>query len=169
MKIVLVGYMASGKSSLGILLADSLGIDFIDLDKAIENQERKTIPEIFSKRGELYFRKKEGEVLNSILDKDSFVLSTGGGTPCYGRNMEHILVKSTHCIYLKLSIPSLVDRIANELENRPLVKHLSKEELPEFIGKHLFERSFFYNKAGLQINCDGKTIDEVLTEIRELL
>ena len=157
--------MASGKSSLGILLADALGIDFIDLDKAIENKERKTISEIFYGKGELYFRKKEGEVLNSTLDKNSFVLSTGGGTPCYGRNMQSILSKSTHSIYLNLSIPSLVERISNEQGTRPLVKHLSKDELPEFIGKHLFERSFFYRQASLEINCDGKTMNQVVQEI----
>ena len=161
--------MASGKSSLGIQLADSLNLDFIDLDQAIEANEQMTVSEVFKKKGELYFRKKEGELLNAILDGDSFVLSTGGGTPCYGMNMEHILSKSTHSFYLKLSIGELVERISSASETRPLVKNLSKEELPEFVGKHLFERSFFYTQAKHTLNCDKKRVGDVVNEIKELL
>ena len=161
--------MASGKSSLGIALAEQLGIDFVDLDAYIEMEEDMTISEIFAKKGELYFRKKESEVLNLILDKESFVLSTGGGTPCYGKNMGDILAKSTHSLYLNLSIPNLVERIARESDTRPLVKNISHEELPEFVGKHLFERRFFYTQATFTLDCDGKGIPEIVREINDLL
>ncbi len=161
--------MASGKSSIGIQLANSLNLDFIDLDQTIEANEKMTVSKVFKSKGELYFRKKEGEVLNDILGKDSFVLSTGGGTPCYGNNMELILTKSTHSFYLKLSLGSLVERISAASETRPLVKDLSKEELPEFIGKHLFERSFFYTRAKHTLDCDEKEIVDIVNHIKKLL
>ncbi len=88
MKIVLIGYMGSGKSSVGKKLAEVLGISFMDLDDEIEKREHISIQKIFSKKGEIYFRKIEKEVLQTILIKrDSFVLATGGGTPCYADSM----------------------------------------------------------------------------------
>ena len=147
--------MTSGKSSIGDLLANALNLKFFDLDSEIEKVEGLSIPEIFNEKGELFFRKKESEVLNQILDLDSFVLATGGGTPCYGKNMEAILTKSTHSFYLKLSISDLVERISNESSSRPLVKNIPKEKLPEFVGKHLFERSFFYEQAERILDCSS--------------
>lgn len=161
--------MASGKSSVGAELASSLGLGFFDLDQTIENEEEMLVSEIFSRKGEIYFRKKEGEILDKILEKDSFVLSTGGGTPCYGKNMETILIESTHSFYLQLSIPSLVERLRNEAQTRPLVSNLKGDELPEFIGKHLFERSFFYSQAKETVDCNGKQMNEIVEEIKRLL
>ena len=116
MKLVLVGYMASGKSSVGKVLADSLECNFIDLDDYIETKEQQTITEIFAQKGEIYFRLKEIVYLKEILDsKDSLVLSVGGGTPCYGENMDAINNTSTS-IYLKASISTLLKRLSNEKE-----------------------------------------------------
>ena len=93
MKIVLVGYMASGKSSVGKVLADNFGYSFIDLDEYIEYKEAASITEIFTQKGEIYFRIKEIEYLKEILSLEkNIILSVGGGAPCYGENMK--LIKS---------------------------------------------------------------------------
>ena len=170
MRVVLVGYMASGKSSVGKLLASELGLTFLDLDAYIEAQQQKPIKTIFSEKGEIYFRKLEHEMLSKVLDEhEALMLSTGGGTPCYSNNMETILQKSDHSIYLQLSVPALVERIKGEKEDRPLVKNVADEDLPEFIGKHLFERRQYYAQAKHVLECDGKDLETVVSEIRQLL
>ncbi|MFD2101789.1 shikimate kinase [Flagellimonas iocasae] len=170
MRVVLVGYMASGKSSVGRLLAKELGLEFIDLDAYIEEQQKKSIKTIFSEKGEIFFRKLEHEMLGKVLDEhQDLILSTGGGTPCYGNNMETILEKSDHSIYLQLSIPALVERIKGEKEDRPLVKNIKDEDLSEFIGKHLFERRQYYAQAKHVFECDGKNLETVVYEIKQLL
>ncbi|MGX1931036.1 shikimate kinase [Flagellimonas sp. 2504JD4-2] len=170
MKVVLVGYMASGKSSVGKLLAKHLELEFIDLDEYIEEYAEKSIKAIFSDKGEIFFRKLEHRMLNKVLDeKESVLLSTGGGTPCYSNNMDTILEKADHSIYLQLPISVLVDRISKEKETRPLVKDLTDDELPEFIGKHLFERRQFYALAKHIVNCDKKALEQVVSEVKELL
>ncbi|NNK18142.1 MAG: shikimate kinase [Maribacter sp.] len=170
MKIVLVGYMGSGKSTIGKLLADNLDYKFIDLDAYIEHSEKMEIPQIFKSKGEIYFRKKEFEYLNEILNtKDDFVLSTGGGTPCYGENMLAILKATPNVFYLKVSIALLINRLIEEKEQRPLISSIPNEELPEFIGKHLFERSYFYSQANHQLLCDDTSQEELVLEIEARL
>ena len=169
MKVVLIGYMASGKSTVGRLLASELGIPFVDLDQFIEEREKKSIKTIFSEQGEIKFRKLECLALSEVLkENESIVLSVGGGTPCYGNNMQLILEQADHSVYLQMSIPDLVERIAREKENRPLVKDIADEDLPEFVGKHLFERSPFYSQAKHIVSGKGKP-EEVVSWIRELL
>ena len=170
MKVVLLGYMASGKSTVGRLLARQLGVEFIDLDDYIEANQKKSIKDIFSEKGEIFFRKLEHQMLREVLEKDkSIILSTGGGTPCYGNNMKTILKQSDHSIYLNLSIPKLVDRISKEKENRPLVRNISDEELPEFIGKHLFERRPYYLLAKHILDCNDASAETVTQHIKKLL
>ncbi|MCW5517310.1 shikimate kinase [Muriicola sp. Z0-33] len=170
MRIVLIGYMGSGKSTIGKLLAEKLELDFNDLDNYIENKSGTTIPDIFKEKGEIYFRKIEHEYLNEILENESrLVLATGGGTPCYSGNMHAMLERSNAVIYLKMSIPRLIDRLSKEKDERPLIAHLEDKELPEFIGKHLFERSPFYAMAEHTILCDDKRPAEIVSEIQRLL
>ena len=162
--------MGSGKSTIGKRLAKKLGIPFIDLDEYIEASEDISIPEIFNTKGEVYFRKKEYEYLGEILnDQKDFVLSTGGGTPCYGENMNAINNATSNVFYLKVTIAELIDRLSLEKAQRPLIANIPDKELPEFIGKHLFERSFFYAKAKHIIYTDGKEVDTLVTEIQDLL
>ena len=147
-KIVLLGYMGSGKSSVGKQLADDLKVPFIDLDDYIEDQLNMSIPEIFGKKGEIFFRKQEHVLLKEILEsKEGAVIALGGGTPVYSRNMDLILDHTEQVFYLKVSIPVLAARLEKEKDHRPLIRHLEDEELAEFIGKHLFERNPFYNQA----------------------
>jgi len=170
MKVVLIGYMGSGKSIIAKKLASNLQVACKELDDLIENKSKMNIKTIFSEKGELYFRKLEHELfLEKIKSNDSFVLSTGGGTPCYYNN--HELLKSDNCIsiYLKASVSTLYNRLINERVNRPLLTSLNDEELKEFIAKHLFERSFYYNHAKYTILVDDKTTDEIVSEIKSLL
>ena len=170
MKIVLLGYMSSGKSSVGKLLAEQLKLKFIDLDTAIEKATGSTISRIFSEKGEIYFRKKETEVLQDILATTSgMVLSLGGGTPCYGNNMQLVKQHTMHSFYLKLSIGNLVKRIIAAPGDRPLVAGISEEELPEFIGKHLFERAPYYAMANYTIESNDKTLAQISQEIQQRL
>jgi shikimate kinase len=169
-KIVLVGYMGSGKTTIGKLLAKELEISFLDLDEVIEDGLGDSISNIFMDKGEIFFRKKEHDHLHEVLSKkNNFVLSTGGGTPCYSKNMETMLALADHVFYLKISIPELVKRLIKEKEHRPLIKNIDEGDLSEFIGKHLFERNNFYLKSNHIIECDNKAPEILVAEIRKLL
>ncbi|QOD61447.1 shikimate kinase [Polaribacter haliotis] len=170
MKIVLLGYMASGKSTIGKKLAKKLYLNFIDLDDYISEKEKMSISEIFGTKGEIYFRTIEHKYLKEILNSDKkFVLSLGGGTPCYANNMGAILNTVAKSVYIKASINSLVERLVKEKNERPLVANLENEKITEFVAKHLFERRFFYEQANYSITTDGKEISEIVTELRILL
>ena len=158
MKIVLLGYMASGKSLIGKKLSAVMEYDFIDLDDYIEQNENKTITDIFSDKGEIYFRKAEHFFLKEILSQEkNMVLALGGGTPCYYNNMKTILEnQDVVSVYLNVPLSEIVNRLKNEKESRPIVSHISKDEdLFEFVGKHLFERSHFYRQANFIIQANS--------------
>ena len=126
MIVALMGYMGSGKSTIGKALATVLNYKFLDLDAYISEQERATIPELFDKKGEIYFRKKETQYLSDVLNsKSNIVLALGGGTPCYGTNLKLILDNDhVTSFYLKLSIQLLAERLFKERDSRPLISHL---------------------------------------------
>lgn len=167
MNVILIGYMASGKSTIGKILANKLNYDFIDLDDYIEKKEQSSVADIFKSKGEIYFRKLETAHLKAILENNNVVLSLGGGTPCYGNNMDIILHDTnSKSIYLKTGIPVLVGRLKNEKSKRPLIAHIETDDLlTEFIGKHLFERSQFYNLAETKITTDNKTESDIVEEL----
>lgn len=160
--------MGSGKTTIGKQLANSLNTRFIDLDQVIEIEEQQPISELFSKRGEIYFRKKERKALEEVLAKNTnIVIATGGGTPCFGDTMDFInSFENTISIYLKVSNEELTERLFDERSKRPLISHIkSKELLNDFIRKHQFERSFFYNKSEIKISVISKSIEEIVEEI----
>jgi shikimate kinase len=170
MKIVLLGYMASGKSTIGREISKKLDMKFIDLDDYISKREKTSISEIFKVKGEIYFRRIESLYLREILNsKDRFILSLGGGTPCYSNNMELILNSEASSIYIKAGIKTLVSRLTAEKNKRPLVAELEDDKLLEFVAKHLFERRFFYEQASMTVNTEDKSTEEITTEIRILL
>jgi shikimate kinase len=170
MQIVLLGYMASGKSTIGKLLSLHTKFPFLDLDEYISKKEKLSIPEIFAQKGEIYFRKKEHDYLKEVLEnKQNIIISLGGGTPCYANNMDFIQQKNSLSIYLKASILTLTERIMKHKESRPLVSFLADEQVPEFIAKHLFERRFFYEQANKTIVIDNKSESEIVREIEQFL
>lgn len=165
MKIVLLGYMASGKSAVGKVLAAALNIQFVDLDEFIEKNELLSITQIFETKGEIYFRKKEGDYLQKLLNlNESSVISLGGGTPCYGKNMEFIKNKSSS-FYLKASINTIFERLKNETSQRPLVAEIGTENLKEYVAKHLFERAPYYESADHTILANDKNVAQIVDEI----
>jgi shikimate kinase len=169
-KIVLIGYMGSGKTKIGKILSKKINFSFLDLDNLIENQFSKTINEIFSGQGEIFFRKIEHDVLLQTINlSESFVLSLGGGTPCYANNLDLLKKEGVTTIYLKASIDTLTNRLEANRSKRPLLKDLSLEEFKEYIAKHLFERSFYYNQSQHTVIVDGKSPETIVAEIDQLL
>jgi shikimate kinase len=142
--------MGSGKSTAGIKLASVLGWSFIDLDRRIEEHAGKTIPEIFSQHGESYFRILEAEVLKSLKSQTNTVISTGGGTPCHGDNMDYML-ETGLTLYLKLTPGQLKNRLSESTRERPLIKDLSNEGLLGFIDEKLAYREKWYNRSEITV------------------
>jgi shikimate kinase len=172
MKIFLTGYMGSGKSLISQHLSEKLQIPLVDFDDQISLIERQSISEIFERKGELHFRKLESRILEDVLNEPaSLIVSLGGGTPCYGINME--LIKSfpkAKMVYLKASVEFLTERLFLEKDTRPLINHLtSKDDLEDFIRKHLFERGYYYNQSDIIVDVEDKDPIAILTEILEKL
>lgn len=162
--------MGSGKTTIGKELSKQLNCKFLDLDDYIEEAEKMSVSTIFSTKGEVYFRKKETQYLNEVLHSEQdYVLSVGGGTPCFGNNMQLINEASPNTIYIRTDLKELCDRLLKEKNQRPLISGLSKEEFPEYVAKHLFERSFYYNQAHYTIYNQSKSVVELVNEIKEIL
>ena len=169
-KIILVGYMGVGKSTIGEILAEKLNFTHLDLDKWIENHEKLSVTEIFNQKGEIYFRKVEHQEFKKLVESnENLIISTGGGTPCYANN--HLLLNgdTVLSVYLKASIPQIFERLQKDKAKRPLVAQYSGEELREFIAKNLFDRSYYYNQAAFKVEVDSKTPTEIANEILSLL
>jgi len=169
MKIILVGYMGSGKSAVGRQLAASLNYKFVDLDQAIARETGSCISDLFATMGEVYFREMERkQVVKILTDSSNLVLATGGGTPCYGDMFQFFQsLKDSTTIYLKTSNKELTQRLFDERQQRPLISHLNtKVLLNDFIKKHLFERSYFYNQSNLKVNTDCRSIEAIVEEIK---
>lgn len=169
-KVVLIGYMGSGKSAVAQKLASQLGKIMLDLDELIEKTSKMTVETIFATKGEIYFRKLEHNLFLDVLqDDNNLIISTGGGTPCYYNN--HELLNSTHVVsvYLNASVDTLYQRLIHEKQKRPLLANLNQSEIKEFIAKHLFDRSFYYNQATFKVLVDDKSVDNIVAEIEKLL
>lgn len=172
MNIILCGYMGSGKSRIGKLFAKTKAMKCLDLDSEISDREGLSIPEIFKHKGEIYFRKAEIETLKHRLDNlENTVLTLGGGTPCYGHNLE--LIKKdpdSILVYLKVKLDVLTNRLFHERHQRPLIRDISeKDQLKDFIRKHLFERRFYYEQSAITINCSSRSPGEVVETLEKEL
>ncbi|MGG7036089.1 MAG: shikimate kinase [Flavobacterium sp.] len=169
-KIILVGYMGVGKTTIAKLLSQKTGFKVVDTDALIEKQTELSISDIFKQKGEIHFRKLEHEVFKQLIeDKEELIISTGGGTPCYAHNHLFLNGDQVVSVYLYASIDTLFQRLKNENSERPLVAGQSEEELKEFIAKNLFDRSYFYNQATHKVMIDAKTPQEITEEILGLL
>jgi len=153
MRIYLIGYMGSGKSTVGKGLAHALNLQFIDLDTYIEERNLKTIPEIFASEGEDGFRKAERKALHEVSEFENIVIATGGGAPCFFDNMDHIKKTGTS-LYLEGSPRILAERLMNSKTERPLIKGKTEEELIAFIDETLAKRNNWYKRADVTMVFD---------------
>jgi shikimate kinase len=169
-KIILLGYMGCGKSTIAKKLAESLEIPFVDLDEKIEEKANLSINAIFDTHGEIYFRKLEHQVFVELVNSpQKLIIGLGGGTPCYANNHELLNGDGVVSIYLKASIQTLFNRLSVNKSKRPLIADKNELEMKEFIATHLFERSFYYNQAQYKVVVDDKSIDAVVKDIVSIL
>lgn len=169
-KIILLGYMGCGKSTIAQKLSKIIRIPYLDLDKCIEERTNLSINQIFEQKGEIFFRKIEHEIFNELINlPDSLIIGLGGGTPCYANNHELLNGQNILSIYLKASIETLFNRLIINKINRPLIASFNDLELKEFIAKHLFDRSYYYNKATEKVVIDNKSVDETVLDVLKIL
>ena len=164
--IYFIGFMGVGKSTIAKEIAAKFNRIFIDTDKIIENNEKKTINNIFKEKGEKYFRELEKNTLRKI--KKNQIVACGGGIPIFNNNMQYIK-KTGISIYLKDSVNSLLDKLKNVQKEKPLIKKLNRSELKKYIELELIEREKIYKTATYTINIQNKSIQEILREINPLI
>ena len=165
MRIYLIGYMASGKSFLGSLLAEKLGYEFIDLDYLFEERYRINVADFFEKYDEGIFRKIERSLLHETAGFDDVVVSTGGGTPCFFDNMDFIR-QAGISIYLNQSVTALVSRLKGVKRKRPLLKDTPLAELEAKVAAQLAQRAFYYNQAEMIISGEDTDTDKLVQLLR---
>lgn len=151
MIIYLVGFMGSGKSTLGRRLAARAGWTFMDLDTMIEQEEGMTVTRIFKEKGEAYFRELESKVLRDTEGMKDVVIACGGGTPCHGDNMD-FMNNAGLSIYLKLAAKALFERLHNAKVTRPLLEGMSADELKVYIEQKLEEREKWYLRSKMVVD-----------------
>ncbi len=166
MKIFLMGFMGSGKSTVGKQLAASLGYAFLDTDSEIENRVSKSIAEIFSQDGESTFRKLEGEILKDYASKNEMVISTGGGMPCSSDHISLINKTGKSC-YLYVRNEELSSRLWNSNKaDRPLITQMkSAYELSNWIKDKLNQREAYYFNSHLLVD-GNQGIDDIVTDLK---
>jgi len=165
MRIFLIGYMGSGKTTLGKELASELKLTFIDSDAFLEEKYFKTIPRIFAEEGEESFRRKERRVLEEVAEFDDVIIATGGGAPCFFDNID-LMNRSGYCIFLDVDVDTLAERLTVAKIERPLIKGKSAGELKEFIEGMLVRRRPFYEKAAYILKGNAISQDDVIALIK---
>ena len=145
-RIILIGYMGSGKTTVGRQLAMALGLSFYDLDWYIEMRFHRTVAQIFAERGEEGFREMERNMLHEVAEFEDVVLSCGGGTPCFFDNMAY-MNSLAETVYLKATPEVLAMHLKMGKVERPLIKGKTEEELLQYIRESLQSRETFYTQA----------------------
>ena len=145
-RIILIGYMGAGKTTIGKALSKELGLPFYDLDWYIESRRRKTVPELFNELGEEAFRKIEYNMLHEVAEFEDVIISCGGGTPCFFDNIDY-MNQQGKVVYLKATPEVLYKHLLMAKTERPLLKGKSADELITYIREHLNEREPYYSKA----------------------
>lgn len=146
--------MGVGKTTLGKALAHRLDYQFIDLDHWIQDQQGKTVAEIFAEVGEDGFRSVEQQALSEVIDMQNVVISTGGGTPCFFDNLQR-MQHSGCVVYLKTAPQVLAERLYERRGKRPLIKDKTREELLTFIQEGIAHREKYYLQADTVFETDG--------------
>ena len=171
-RIILIGYMGAGKTTVGKALSKELGIPFYDLDWYIENRRRKTIPQLFAEVGEEGFRKIEYNMLHEVAEFEDVIVSCGGGTPCFFDNIDY-MNQQGQVVYLKADPEVLYKHLLMGKTERPLLKGKSPEQLIAFIKEQLAQRELFYNRANYSLDVslmdNYEKIKITIEKLRELL
>ena len=167
MRIFLVGFMFSGKSTVGKLLAKSMGYEHIDTDHMFESLYNISINDFFEKYGQDLFRELERKLLLTLIEKDNIVISTGGGLPCFHNNME-LIKQNGISIHINMSFKSIIHRQKKSKKNRPLLKNKSQEEIEIFLQDLLAKRIDIYNQSNIIIKGEDLSIKELKEKILTL-
>ena len=162
MRLFLIGFMGSGKTHWGTRIAEKLNIPFYDLDAVISNAEGMNISEIFAEKGEEYFRYMEKQTLEDLVSKEeNFVLSAGGGTPCFFNNIE-FMKKNGKVLWLNTSLEALNQRLLKEKMSRPLLRGIDEAGLRAYIIRKLSERKMYYEQADLMVHEETMELDPLV-------
>lgn len=157
--------MGCGKSTIGKLLAEQLEMPFIDSDALIETEQQMSISEIFAAKGEAAFREMERQFCLKLNEFPTSVIAVGGGLPCYFDNLE-VLKTNGKVIYINASLQTIAKRLKQEREYRPLIQHLTDNELFPFVEEKLTERKEFYKKADVimpnELDKPEKVVEKLL-------
>ncbi|HUS85949.1 MAG TPA: shikimate kinase [Bacteroidales bacterium] len=160
MIVYLIGFMGSGKTSVGLKLARKLNREFLDLDEMIESNEGKSIGFIFEERGKEYFRKLEAKYLRQTVNFEDIIVACGGGTPCYHDNMD-FMKSSGFTIYLMMTPSALKSRLESTGNKRPLIADMDENKLLKFIERKLDERKIWYEQSHLITDGLDADIDQI--------
>lgn len=161
--------MGAGKTTLGRELSKKILVPFFDLDHMMEEKEKLSIPQIFKDLGELSFRSLEGKYLKEFPYPEKFILSTGGGTPCYFDHMDWMNQKGI-TVYLRLSPKSLANRLLSARDqDRPLIRDKKGNELLEFVEEKLREREEFYLKSQIILKGENLKVQDIIESLNDFI
>ncbi|MDR0954605.1 MAG: shikimate kinase [Rikenellaceae bacterium] len=166
MRIFLIGFMGSGKTTVGRPLAGALGLHFVDMDHYLAETQHKTIGEIFEAIGESGFRALERQTLAELSLAENTLVATGGGAPCFSDNIQTMNRAGT-TIYLQLSPEGLAARLQHGRDKRPLLRGLNDEELLSYIRTTLAQREPFYGQARIIVDCDGYSDAQIVEKCKK--
>lgn len=166
-RVFLVGFMGSGKSTIGKYIANDMKWEFIDMDNYFEKKHNCTIKEYFAQYGEDQFRVAENEVVKELSTAENAVIATGGGAPCYYDNMD-IMNSAGATIYINVEPEDLANRLSKAKSKRPLLADKSDEELLDYIKSKLGEREEHYRKAKMVVDGEHMPFSAYITLIEML-
>ena len=162
MRLFLIGFMGSGKTHWGTRIAGKLDLPFYDLDAVIVDSEGMNIPEMFAAKGEEYFRYAEKQMLEDLVQKEEhFVLSVGGGTPCFFNNIE-FMKKNGKVLWLNTSLEVLNKRLLRDKYTRPLLNTITEAGLRAYIIRKLSERKMYYEQADIMVHEEAVELESFM-------
>ena len=167
MRIYLIGYSFSGKTTMGRQLANLLHYDFFDTDKAIEIKLHTTIPLLFERYGEEAFRIIESNILRTTAERENIVVSTGGGTACYDDNL-HFILENGIAVYLQMSLEGILRRVAASRKKRPLLEGMTPDQQRLYINQTLDKRHPYYCQAHITVDGETVTPQQIAEKLRNM-
>lgn len=171
-RIILIGYMGVGKTTIGRPLAQALGMPFYDLDWCLESRYHKKASQLFLERGEDAFRRMERAMLHEVAEFENVVISCGGGTPCFFDNMGYMLGQAT-VVWLKAAPDVIFAHLHMSRNPRPMFVGMTDNQMRAKIEEQLNERKQYYEQAHLSFDVslmdNRKKIINTVEQLRELL